>query len=139
MAGGVTTPIFNWGRIQANIDRSQASQEDALLVYQETILTAFKEVEDALVAYREEQHRRDALDRAVTANQLAFKLSEERYLRGLTTFLNVLESQRTLFQAQTSLIASQARISTSLVALFKALGGGWRAFEPAQEKVAPSP
>jgi outer membrane protein TolC len=76
----------------------------------------------------------------VTANQLAFKLSEERYLRGLTTFLNVLESQRTLFQAETSLIASQARISTSLVALYKALGGGWRAFEPVPEKeVATSP
>ena len=140
MAGGVSTPIFNWGRIQANIDHSVASQEEALLVYQETILTAVKEVEDALIAYREEQHRREALERAVSANQLAFKLSEERYLRGLTTFLNVLESQRTLFQAETSLIASQARISTSLVALYKALGGGWRAFEPVPEKeVATSP
>lgn len=129
MAGGVRTPIFNWGRIQANIDRSNAAQEQALLAYQQTILTAFKEVEDALVAYQREQSRRAALRESVAANELAVKLAEERYLRGLTAFLNVLETQRALYLAQSSLVASNSRISTSLVALYKALGGGWQAVE----------
>ncbi len=130
LAGGFSTPIFNWGRIQANIDRTHAGQEQALLAYKQSILTAFKEVEDALVTYQKEQVRRAALQQSVEANALAVKLSEERYLRGLTAFLNVLESQRTLYLAQSSLVASNARVSTSLVALYKALGGGWQAVEP---------
>ena len=133
LAGGLSTPIFNWGRIQANIDRSSAEQEQALLAYQQSILTAFREVEDALVAYQQEQIRRAALRQSVEANALAVKLSEERYLRGLTAFLNVLESQRALYLAQSNLVASNARISTSLVALYKALGGGWQAVEPKPE------
>ena len=130
LAGGISTPIFNWGRIQANIDKANAGQQQALLAYQQSILTAFREVEDALVAYRREQDRRADLQAAVEANELAVKLAEERYLRGLTAFLNVLETQRALYLAQSSLVASNARISTSLVALYKALGGGWRAAEP---------
>jgi outer membrane protein, multidrug efflux system len=130
MAGGIRTPIFNWGRIQATIDKSNAQQEQALLGYQLSILTAFREVEDALVAYQKEQNRRAALQHSVEANELAVKLAEERYLRGLTTFLNVLETQRALYVAQSSLVTSNARVSTSLVALYKALGGGWRALEP---------
>jgi NodT family efflux transporter outer membrane factor (OMF) lipoprotein len=130
LAGGLNTPIFNWGRIQANIDRSNADQEQAFLAYQQSILTAFKEVEDALVAYQQEQVRRAALKQSVDANALAVKFSEERYLRGLTAFLNVLESQRALYLAQSNLVASNARVSTSLVALYKALGGGWQAVEP---------
>jgi NodT family efflux transporter outer membrane factor (OMF) lipoprotein len=130
LAGGLSTPIFNWGRIQANIDRSNAEQEQAFLAYQQSILTAFREVEDALVAYQQEQVRRAALKQSAEANALAVKLSEERYLRGLTAFLNVLESQRALYLAQSNLVASNARVSTSLVALYKALGGGWQAVEP---------
>jgi len=130
IAGGLSTPIFNWGRIQANIDKTNAQQQQALLNYQQTILTAFREVEDALVAYRREQDRRAALEKSVAANALAVRLAEERYLRGLTAFLNVLETQRALYLAQSSLVASNARIATSLVALYKALGGGWRAYEP---------
>lgn len=112
LAGGLNTPIFNWGRIQANIDRSSADQEQAFLAYQQSILTAFKEVEDALVAYQQEQVRRAALKQSVDANALAVKFSEERYLRGLTAFLNVLESQRALYLAQSNLVASNARVST---------------------------
>ena len=85
------------------------------------------------MAYQREQARRAALQASVEANELAVKLAEERYLRGLTAFLNVLETQRALYQAQSSLIASNARISTSLVALYKALGGGWQALEPRKQ------
>jgi outer membrane protein TolC len=76
MAGGISTPIFNWGRIQAEIDKASAQQQQALLAYQQSILTAFREVEDALVAYQREQDRRRALSASVTANALAVTLSE---------------------------------------------------------------
>jgi multidrug efflux system outer membrane protein len=125
MASSVTLPIFNWGRIRANIDSQEARRQQSFLAYQSAVLNAFKEVEDALVAYAKEQERRAALAKSVEASQLAVNLAEERYRRGLTAFLDVLETQRALFQAQSELVASEARVSTDLVALYKALGGGW--------------
>ena len=136
IAAGISTPIFNWGRIQANIDNRNALQEQALLVYQNAVLTAFREVEDALVAYTMEQQRRAALAKSAEASALAVRLAEERYVRGLTAFLDVLETQRALYQAESNLVASNARISTSLVGLYKALGGGWQAVEPVPEHEA---
>jgi NodT family efflux transporter outer membrane factor (OMF) lipoprotein len=134
MGAGIKTPIFNWGRIRANIDNKDALREQTLLAYQATVLNAFKEVEDALIAYAKEQERRAALTQSVDASALAVKLSEERYIRGLTAFLDVLETQRALYQAQSNLVASNARVATSLVALYKALGGGWQAVEPEPPK-----
>ena len=137
IAGGLTTPVFNWGRIQANIDKTSAQREQSLLAFQQSLLTALREVEDALIAYQREQERRADLQRSVEANELAVKLSEERYLRGLTGFLNVLETQQALYLTQSSLVTSNARISTSLAGLYKALGGGWQAIET--PKPAPKP
>jgi outer membrane protein TolC len=93
-------------------------------------------VEDALVAYTMEQQRRAALAKSAEASALAVRLAEERYVRGLTAFLDVLETQRALYQAESNLVASNARISTSLVGLYKALGGGWQAVEPVPEHEA---
>lgn len=137
IAGGLTTPVFNWGRIQANIDKTSAQREQSLLAFQQSLLTALREVEDALVAYQREQERRADLQQSVEANELAVKLSEERYLRGLTGFLNVLETQQALYLTQSSLVTSNAKISTSLAGLYKALGGGWQAIET--PKPAPKP
>ncbi len=131
MASSISLPIFNWGRIQANIESKEAQQRQAFLAYQGTVLAAFREVEDALVAHAQERERRAALEQAVEASRLAVKLAEERYQRGLTAFLDVLETQRALYQAESNLVASEARVSTDLVALYKALGGGWRVAEPA--------
>ncbi|BBL76872.1 efflux transporter outer membrane subunit [Methylomagnum ishizawai] len=130
MASSVSLPIFNWGRIQANIDSKQAQHQQAFLTYQSTVLNAFKEVEDALAAYAEEQRRRTDLAEAVEASRLAMALAEERYARGLTTFLDVLETQRALYAAESNLVASESLVSTDLVALYKALGGGWQVVEP---------
>jgi multidrug efflux system outer membrane protein len=94
------------------------------------VLSAFKDVEDALVAYAKEQERRTALAQSVEASRLAVKLAEERYERGLTAFLDVLETQRALYLAESNLVDSEARVSTGLVALYKALGGGWQVAEP---------
>ena len=119
-------PIFNWGKINANIRTKEAGYQQQLLNYQKTVLTAFKEVEDALVAYDKEQQKQHSLEQAVTANQQAVKLATERYEKGLNNFLSVLTSQQMLHQAQTNLINSQAKQSANIVMLYKVLGGGWQ-------------
>ena len=125
-ASSLTLPIFNWGRISANIKGKKAQFDQAFLTYQSTVLTAFKEVEDALVAYTKEQQRHKSLTEAVAASQLAVQMADERYHRGLTMFLDVLQTQQTLYQTQRNLVDSEAQLSTDLVALYKALGGGWQ-------------
>jgi outer membrane protein TolC len=95
------------------------------------VLTALEDVENALVAYGREQVRRAQLVQAVEANQRAVALSNELYRTGLGTFLNVLDSERALFASQSDLAQSEATVSTDVVALYKALGGGWEAIAPA--------
>ncbi|MFI3184603.1 MAG: efflux transporter outer membrane subunit [Methylococcaceae bacterium] len=125
-ASSITMPIFNWGKLNANINSKKAQFEQAFLTYQATVLSAFKEVEDTLIAYSKEQQRHQALEKAVTANQLAVQLADERYQKGLTSFLDVLESQKALYQAQSQSVASESALSSNRVALYKALGGGWQ-------------
>ena len=125
-ASSITMPIFNWGKLNANIDSKKAQFEQTFLTYQSTLLSAFKEVEDALIAYSKEQERHKALAKAVEANQLAVQLADERYRKGLTAFLDVLTSQTALYQAQSLLISSESALSSNLIALYKALGGGWQ-------------
>jgi len=125
-ASSLSMPIFNWGKLNANIKSKKAQFEQVFLTYQSTVLSAFKEVEDALIAYSKEQERHKALAKAVEANQLAVQLADERYRKGLTAFLDVLESQTALYQTQSLLITSESQLSSDLVALYKALGGGWQ-------------
>ncbi|TAK62154.1 efflux transporter outer membrane subunit [Methylobacter sp.] len=125
-ASSLTMPIFNWGKLNANIESKKAQFEQTFLTYQSTVLSAFKEVEDALIAYSKEQERHKALTKAVTANRLAIQLANERYQKGLTSFLDVLISQAALYQAQSNLVSSEGALSNNLVVLYKALGGGWK-------------
>lgn len=125
-ASSLTMPIFNWGKLNANIKSKKAQFEQVFLTYQTTVLAAFKEVEDALVAYSKERERHKALLKAVEANQLAVQLADQRYQKGLTAFLDVLVSQTALYQAQSVLVTSESQLSSDLVALYKALGGGWQ-------------
>ncbi len=129
MASSLSMPVFNWGRIQANISAKEALNEQAFLNYQATVLKAYREVEDALIAYAEESLRMAALKQAVEAQQLALGLSTERWRKGLAAYLDVLLAERGLFQAQREWVDAQANQSAQLVALYKALGGGWKASE----------
>lgn len=121
----VRWPIFDAGRIRSGIRAQEARQEQALLAYERTVLEAYEEVANALVAYARVRERRDSLARAVQADQLAVDLASDLWRRGLTDFLNVLDTQRALFALQDQLAESQAQVTTSLIALYKALGGGW--------------
>jgi len=118
-------PIFDAGRIRANIEVRNARQEQALTAYEKTVLTAFEDVENALVSYAKEQVRYRSLMDAVAANRRAVAMADELYKNGLVDFLNVLDSQRALYSAESDVAQSEAAMATNLVALYKALGGGW--------------
>ncbi len=122
---GMTWPIFEGGRLRAQVRLQNAVQQEALLVYEQTVLVAIQDVENALVAYAREQERRGALDDAVTANRQAVDLSMRLYTQGEIEFLNVLDAQRRLYASQDALVQSERTVATNLVALYKALGGGW--------------
>jgi NodT family efflux transporter outer membrane factor (OMF) lipoprotein len=117
--------IFDAGRIRANIHLQTARQEETLAGYEQSVLAAFEDVENALTAYAHEQLRRQSLARAVAADEQAVHLAEDLYRHGLADYLRVLESQRSLYQSQDALIDSDQAVSANLIALYKALGGGW--------------
>jgi NodT family efflux transporter outer membrane factor (OMF) lipoprotein len=121
----VSWPVFDAGRIFSNIDVQNSIQRQALTAYQQSVLTALQEVESSLTAYSKEQQRLAALADAVAANRRAVDISTRLYTQGLTDFLNVLVAQRSLFASQDALVQSQSSVSTNLVAVYKALGGGW--------------
>jgi NodT family efflux transporter outer membrane factor (OMF) lipoprotein len=130
----VSWAIFDAGRIRANIDVQNALQMQALLAYQKAVLTALQDVKNALVAYAKEQVHHKALADAVAANQRAVDISTRLYSVGATDFLNVLTAQRSLFASEDALVQSQSAVSTDLVALYKALGGGWQIAEPTTQR-----
>lgn len=117
--------IFSAGRIQSRIEAADAVTEQALALYRQSVLEALEDVESALVAHARERDRLASLQQAVEANRRAVGLSKQLYDRGVVDFLNVLEAQRSLFASEALLVRSQISVSTSLVALYKALGGGW--------------
>ena len=129
----VTWPIFAGGRIYWNIKVQDALTEQALLTYEKTVLTALKDVETALVAYAKEQETRKSLSEAVVNNRKAVDLSMTLYLAGKSDFLNVLIAQRSLFTTEDALAQSIRTVDTNLIALYKALGGGWEQEGPSPE------
>jgi multidrug efflux system outer membrane protein len=128
----ISWPIIDWGRIRSNIQVQNAIQEQAYLTYQETVLNALQEVEDSAVAYSREQVRRKSLSDAVEADKIAVNLATQRYNAGLTDFLSVLVTEQNLFSAEDALVQSEETVSANLVALYKALGGGWEPVERQQ-------
>jgi NodT family efflux transporter outer membrane factor (OMF) lipoprotein len=121
----ITWPVFDAGKIRANIEIRNAQQEQALTQYEKSVLNAFRDVETALVNYANEQTRYRSLTDAVAANRRAVAMANELYIRGLNDFLNVLDTQRSLYLTESELVQSEATMATNLVALYKALGGGW--------------
>jgi len=127
----IDVPIFEGGRIRANIDVEKARQEQTSIAFEQTILFALEDVENGLVSFAHEQVRRESLEASVKANQEAVRLANERYVRGLEGFLNVLQAQQQLFLSEDALVRSESFVLTDLIALYKALGGGWEVDEPA--------
>jgi outer membrane protein, multidrug efflux system len=127
----VSWPVFDTGRIRSNIEEQKALAEQSVIVYRQTVLAALQETENALIASVKEQEHRKALVDAVAANRKAVELATKLYAEGQTDFLNVLDAQRSLYATEDSLVQSNGTVSTNLVALYKALGGGWEEREEA--------
>jgi len=121
----ITLPIFTSGKIRANIEAQKQRLDQALTQYQSAVLNSLEETENALVAYGHEKDRRERLVAAVEASRQATTLSGELYTRGLSDFLSVLDAQRQQLAAEDDLAQSDTAVVTNLVALYKALGGGW--------------
>ena len=121
----ISWPVFDAGRIRATIEVRNAQQEQALRLYERSVLTAFQDVENALVNYGNEQTRYRSLLDAVAANRRAVQMANDLYVQGLVPFLNVLDSERTLYSSESDLAISESSLAATLVALYKALGGGW--------------
>jgi len=133
----VTWPIFQGGAIISNIRVQEALTDQAFITYRKTVLGAFQDVENALIAFTKEQEHYKSLKDSVAANTIAVDLSLKLYKEGLLEFINVLVAQRSLFAAENALVQSNSNITTDLIALYKALGGGWET-NPANEKSATS-
>lgn len=125
VGGGLLGPLFNAGRNRARVEVERARTEQLLAAYEQTVLRAFQEVEDALVSIQTFQAETGARQMQVTAARSAAQLSRARYDGGVTSYLEVLESERSLFRAELLASVTHRQLVVAIVELYKALGGGW--------------
>jgi multidrug efflux system outer membrane protein len=118
--------VFDSGHNRANIEIQKALTEQSVIAYRQTVLAALQEVENALVASTKEQDHRAALSAAVAADRKAVDLAMQLYVEGQVDFLNVIDAQRSLYASEDALAQSTGTVSTNLISLYKALGGGWQ-------------
>ncbi|MCL2385548.1 MAG: efflux transporter outer membrane subunit [Alphaproteobacteria bacterium] len=135
----ISLPIFAGGRIRSTVELREAQQQEAAIAYHKTVLNAWHEVVNALVALRTEQSRRSRLKAETEHSAQALTLSRARYANGVGDFITVLDAERTELQAETQYAQSTTTVSTDLVQLYKALGGGWEAFPERSEPIAALP
>jgi multidrug efflux system outer membrane protein len=122
----LTQPIFTAGRLRSNVRLAEAQQQEAVLFYQQRIQGAFREVSDALIAYRKTQEFRAQQQLLAQSAQDAARLSDMRYRGGVTSYLEVLTNETNYFTAELGLAQAQFNELQSLVQLYNALGGGWQ-------------
>jgi outer membrane protein, multidrug efflux system len=126
LAGSFTQPIFEGGRLKSNVRLAQAEHEQTLLSYQQTIQGAFRDVSNALVAYRKDREFRVQQEHLLASAQDAARLSHIRFKSGSTDYLEVLTNETNSFSAELGLAQAQTNELIALVQLYQALGGGWQ-------------
>ena len=124
--GSLVQPIFEGGKLRAQVKLSEAAKEEMVLNYQQTIATAFHDVSNALIAVNKQRATREQQEKLVAAAADAARLARMRYRAGATSYLEVLTTDSTLFSAQLNLVSAQEGEAQSLVQLYSALGGGWQ-------------
>jgi outer membrane protein, multidrug efflux system len=124
--GSLIQPIFTGGRLVSNLNLAKSQEQEALIGYRQAIQKAFGDVSDALIGYQRIREVRVRQEESVRTLDEAVRVSTVRYRGGITTFLEVLDAQRSLFSAQLTLAQVRTSEYQSLVTLYKALGGGWR-------------
>jgi len=120
-----TWNIFDGGRVRNQIKAEDARTEQALVRYEQTVLNALEDVENAMVSYIQEDVRRDALERSVMAARKSTELVSTLYINGLTDFQNVQEMQRFQFEQEDKFAESEGRVTQNLISIYRSLGGGW--------------
>jgi multidrug efflux system outer membrane protein len=133
---GLLQPIFNAGRNRRRVEVRESQQRQAVHDYERTLLQALREVEDSLVGLRKSGEQRDSQQKRVEAERKVVELSELRYRGGVAAYLEVLDAQRSLFNAEIEETDSISEHVTSLIQLYKALGGGW---PTAPSEIVPPP
>jgi outer membrane protein TolC len=123
-------PIFNAGRTRSINDIAEAGQREAVLRYEDAIVRALEDVENTLVAFGHERSRADMLRVAASSADAAYVHAQSLYDRGQTDLLPLLDAQRTRLVVRVSSNHSDTQLLLASVQLYKALGGGWQAFEP---------
>ena len=126
VAPGISWAIFDLGHVQARIAASKARKDTALLRYEKTVLNALEETENSLVTHARARERLVHDEAAVRASSTAADLARVRYENGASDFLQVLDAERTLLESEDRLARSRTEAATSLIAVYKSLGGGWR-------------
>jgi NodT family efflux transporter outer membrane factor (OMF) lipoprotein len=127
----ISIPIFEGGRLRGVLALRESQQREAAILFQKTVLRAWKEVDDALTAYREVQRRRADVAQSVTENLAALQAAKQRYSEGAIDFLNVIATQAQLLQSENDLADVDTQIAINLVNLYRALGGGWEVADAA--------
>ena len=122
----VRLPLFNMGRIGAGVNSAEAQAEAALLQYQQTILQAFRDVADALVEQRKRREFRVQQELLTRSAEDTSRLADVRYNGGVSSYLEVLDSERQVFDAALGLVRAQRDEVLAVVRLYRALGGGWQ-------------
>jgi multidrug efflux system outer membrane protein len=121
----ITWPALDLGRVRAAIKAAKANADAELATYEKTVLIALEETENALVDYGRQQVQRDHLAASAHSSALAVDLANQRFQSGMVDFLTVLDAERTQLVVEDQLAQSQTRAATAMVAVYKALGGGW--------------
>ncbi len=133
----LTGPLLNATALGYQVQSAEAQNRQAAALYQKAVLTAFKEVEDALIAVQKSRERAEALEQQVKSLQSALGFATQRYQGGRASYLDVLTAQRNLFDAELSLAKTRRTQLVSVVHLYKALGGGWSPAPPAKPETSP--
>jgi outer membrane protein, multidrug efflux system len=137
--GQISWPIFEGGKLRANVAASEEGRLQTYLAYRKAVLTALADIEDALARYTTDQQRFLATQDAANAATSSVTLSEAEYRAGLTPFINVLNAQTSSLSTKDQLVQTQAALATDVASLFKALGGGWSMayLDPGQKPESP--
>ena len=128
--GNILLPILNYGKLSANLDATDAKQQQELANYQKSIISALSDVAKSMTAYSNQEKLREDLIKAVTENQKTTAIANKRYNEGASSFTDVLEAKRNLYAAEIQLVQANAKAAQNLIAVYKSLGGGWKNTEP---------
>ncbi len=125
MGGNVLWPILSYGGLSANLHAADAKQQAALKQYQQAMIIAFSDVERSVTAYNEQEKVWQSLEKSGKANNHVVQIAQERYVAGISSLLEVLEAQRSLYNTQNQVTSAKAQTTINLISVYKSLGGSW--------------